>query len=92
MAKNEKMTQARVTVFPRPEILDPQGKAIAAALARLGFDQVGEVRAGKSFDIQLVGVEGAKAREMLEEMGRKLLANEVVEDFHVTLDDGGSSS
>ncbi len=45
--------KARVTVYPRAEILDPQGKAICQALGRVGFDEVRDVRAGKSFDIEL---------------------------------------
>lgn len=77
--------RARVTVYPRPEILDPQGKAIAHSLERLGFDQVSEVRAGKSFDLVLEGVEGGDARELAETMADKLLANTVVETFTVEI-------
>ncbi len=77
--------KARVTVVPRPEILDPQGKAIAGALQRLGFDQVAGVRAGKSFEVELTHRSQARARKALEEMCRKLLANPVVEDFSIEL-------
>jgi len=87
-----KSVKAHVTVVPRPEIRDPQGQAIAAALARLGFDQVAEVRAGKSFEIELTGVGSKQAKKVLEEMCRKLLANEVVEDFRIELDAGGPSA
>ena len=45
--------KARVTVYPRREILDPQGKAIRDALSRVGFAGVEDVRAGKSFEISL---------------------------------------
>ncbi len=79
----KKQIRARVTVYPRPEILDPQGKAIGDALGRLGFSQVLEVRAGKSFDIVLEGVSGDKAQELLEQMCSRLLANPVVEDFSI---------
>lgn len=77
--------RARVTVYPRPEILDPQGKAIRDALARLGFDQVLDLRAGKSFDIELAGEDAASARADLEEMCRRLLANPLVESYAVEL-------
>lgn len=77
--------RARVTVFPRREVLDPQGKAIHEALGRLGFDQVREVRAGKSFDVTLDGVDRAGADELLRRMSDQLLANPVVEDFTVEL-------
>ncbi len=77
--------RARVTVYPRPQILDPQGKAIRDALARAGFAQVEEVRAGKSFDIELSTNDEAAARSLLEEMSQKLLANPLVEDYEIAL-------
>lgn len=79
--------KATVTVYPRREILDPQGKAIRDALERLGFAGVADVRAGKSFEIELSGEDPEAAGALVEEMCRKLLANPVVEDF--TIDLGG---
>ena len=80
--------RARVTVYPRREILDPQGKAIENALRRVGFPGVQSVRAGKSFDIHL-GTDDPKAAESeLRAMCDKLLANTVVEDFQVELLNG----
>ena len=76
---------ARIIVYPRPEILDPQGKAIANAFGRLGFDAVTEVRAGKSFEISLESTDEDSAREACEQMADKLLANTVVEDFTVEI-------
>jgi len=82
--------KARVTVYPRREILDPQGKAIRNALAGIGFDQVEDVRAGKSFEIALGVDDRAAAGEMLEAMCSKLLANPVVEDYRIELlEEGG---
>lgn len=92
MGKQKKVVRARVTVYPRPEILDPQGKAIASALERLGFDQVAEVRAGKSFDVAVAGVTRKKAPELLREMCEQLLVNTVVEDFTVELLEDGEAS
>lgn len=77
--------KARVTVYPRREILDPQGKAIRDALARVGFAGVLDVRAGKSFEIQLATDDPDAATRQLTEMCEKLLANTVVEDFAVEL-------
>jgi len=77
--------KARVTVYPRPEILDPQGKAIGEALGRLGFGQVRQVRAGKSFELTLAGVDVGDAEALLRQMSERLLANTVVEDFTVEL-------
>ena len=79
---------ARVTVYPRREILDPQGKAIRDALARVGFTGVEEVRAGKSFEIRLALDDRERAEQQLREMCRKLLANTVVEDYAVEILNG----
>jgi phosphoribosylformylglycinamidine synthase len=73
--------KAKVTVFPRREVLDPQGKTIHQALQRIGFDGVTAVRAGKCFDVELATNDAAAAREVLDAMCRKLLANTVVEDY-----------
>lgn len=77
--------RARVTVYPRREILDPQGKAIRDALSRVGFPGVEDVRAGKSFEISLAGEDPEAARRELRDMCERLLANTVVEDYSVEL-------
>ena len=77
--------KATVTVYPRREILDPQGKAIRDALGRIGFEGVESVRAGKSFEIDLAGDDPTAVREQLDTMCRKLLANPVVEDYEIEL-------
>lgn len=84
--------KATVTVYPRREILDPQGKAIRDTLGRLGFEGIEDVRAGKSFEIELADGEPEAARERLDEMCRKLLANPVVEDYEIDLPSGGQSA
>nr|XP_061797920.1 phosphoribosylformylglycinamidine synthase subunit PurQ-like [Nerophis lumbriciformis] len=83
--------QARVTIYPRREILDPQGKAIGDALTRIGFDGVRAVRAGKSFEIELAAADAASAEDGLRQMCEKLLANTVVEDYSIELVDEGSN-
>ena len=67
-----------VTVMLMDGVLDPQGRAIG-----LGFAGVGDVRAGKVIELDLAETDPARARAMAEEMGRKLLANTVIESFHV---------
>ena len=74
-----------MTVYPRGEILDPQGKAIRNALHRIGFAEVSEVRAGKSFELELRGSDRDAALEQLEKMCQKLLSNPIVEDFELEL-------
>jgi len=78
--------KARVTVYPRPEVLDPQGKAIRDALLRLGFDQVEDLRAGKSFDIRFEAAGGEAAAALVREMCQKLLANPLVERYEIALE------
>ena len=80
--------KVRVTVYPREEILDPQGKAICEALGRVGFDEVEEVRAGKSFDIELRIDDRKEAEKRLNSMCESLLANTVIEDYSVHIFDG----
>ena len=78
--------KARVHVTLKPGVLDPQGKAIAGTLAALGFDGVGEVRQGKVIDLEIEGADQAEARERVEAMCRKLLANTVIEDYAIELE------
>jgi len=84
--------KARVTVYPRREILDPQGKAIRGALERIGFGEVRDVRAGKSFDIDLGVDDAQKAGERLAQMCEKLLANTVVEEYRIEILEGGGAA
>ena len=77
------MTRIIVDVMPKPEILDPQGKAISHALSELGFAGVNDVRAGKVIELELAETDPAKAKTAAEEMARKLLANTVIESFRV---------
>jgi phosphoribosylformylglycinamidine synthase PurS subunit len=73
----------RVTILPKPGVLDPQGKAIAQALAALGFSDVNDVRAGKTIMLDLAETDPVKAEAAAREMAQKLLANTVIESFTV---------
>ncbi len=75
--------RVQVRVMPKAGVLDPQGKAIAGALARLGYSGVKEVRAGKVFRIDVDAPDAAAAREAGRKMAETLLANPVMEDFEV---------
>lgn len=75
--------KVQVRVMPKAGILDPQGKAIAGALSRLGFTGVGDVRAGKVFRLDVAETDPAKAKEAAARMAGTLLANPVIEDFEV---------
>jgi phosphoribosylformylglycinamidine synthase len=72
-----------VDVMPKPEILDPQGKAVLGALPRLGFEGVTEVRQGKRFELEIDG-ELTDARLVeVEQMAETLLSNPVIEDYAI---------
>jgi len=78
--------KATVTVMLKGGVLDPQGKAIGHALNNLGFASVGEVRAGKVFELELAETDPDRARAQAEEMAHRLLANTVIESFRVSVD------
>lgn len=77
--------KARVTVTLRNGILDPQGKAIEGALKSLGLDGVNTVRQGKVFDLDLATESPEEAKALARQACEKLLANMVVENFHIDL-------
>ena len=81
------MIKARVTVTLKNGVLDPQGKAIEGALGSLGFSGVESVRQGKFFEVELAEKDPAKARAALDEMSKKLLANTVIENYAVEIDE-----
>jgi phosphoribosylformylglycinamidine synthase PurS subunit len=74
-----------VDVMPKPEILDPQGQAIVAALPALGVSGVRSVRQGKRFELDVDGDE-ASALERARDLADRLLANPVIEDFQVRIE------
>jgi phosphoribosylformylglycinamidine synthase subunit PurS len=78
--------KARVHVMPKLDVLDPQGKAVAQALTSLGFAGVADVRQGKVIDLELTETDAARARETVDAMCRKLLANTVVESYRIELE------
>jgi len=77
--------KARIVVTLKPGVLDPQGKAIQNALSALGFSGVTEVRQGKYIEVALDETDKAKARAAVKDMCEKLLANTVIENYHIEL-------
>jgi phosphoribosylformylglycinamidine synthase PurS subunit len=84
--------KARIVVRLRPGILDPQGATIRRALEGLGFPEVRDLRVGKVLDLTLDETDPVRARERLDEMCRRLLANPVVEDYTCEVLDGESGA
>ena len=75
--------RVEVRVYPREGVLDPQGKAIAAALGRLGHGSVRDVRAGKIFFLEVTGSDPKAVEADARKMAEELLANTVIEGFDV---------
>jgi phosphoribosylformylglycinamidine synthase len=75
--------KALVHVTLKPDVLDPQGKAIQKASASLGYEAIQSVRQGKLFEVELDARDLAAAQELLTELCKKLLANPVIEDFEI---------
>ena len=78
---------ARVIVTPKPVVNDPQGLTVKQGLNSLGFKEVSEVRVGKYIEVRLDAESRAEARERVEQMCRKLLANHVIEDFRFEVEE-----
>ena len=67
----------------KKDVLDPQGKVIHQAVDGMGFKNIDEVRQGKYFEIDVKENDPNKAKEIVEEMCKKLLANLVIENYKI---------
>lgn len=77
--------KARVHVTLKSGVLDPQGKAIAHALAALGFTGINDVRQGKVIELDLAERDPVRVKEIVTGMCEKLLANTVIENYAIEL-------
>ena len=73
----------KVIVTLKNGVLDPQGKAIQQTLNGMNFDNVGEVRQGKFFEIDIKEKDETKAKSLVDDMCKKLLANLIIEDYKI---------
>ncbi len=80
------MAKIVVEVMLKPEILDPQGKAVASALPRLGFTFATSVRQGKRFEIEVAGDATPAQLAEVEKAASTLLANPVIENYTVKVE------
>ena len=79
---------AKVIVTPKPVVNDPQGITVRQGLAALGFGEVSDVRVGKYIEVQLDVSSEREARDRVEAMCRKLLANHLIEDYRFEIENG----
>ena len=79
------MARVVVDVMLKPDILDPQGKAVHGALPRLGFQGVVAVRQGKRFELEIDGEASDERLAEIDEIAGTLLSNPVIEDYTVSV-------
>ena len=84
--RENEMAKIVVDVMLKPEILDPQGNAVAAALSRLGFNFAQSVRQGKRFEIEIAGAPTPAQLAEVEKAAEVLLSNPVIENFVVRVE------
>ena len=73
------------TVTLKKEVLDPQGKVVNQTLKNMGYQNIIDIRQGKYFEIELNETDKEKAKKIIEEICKKLLANVVIEDYKINL-------
>ena len=73
----------KIIVTLKNGVLDPQGKAIQQTLNGMGYNEIKDVRQGKYFDIEINEANEVKAKNKVDEMCKKLLANLVIEDYKI---------
>jgi phosphoribosylformylglycinamidine synthase len=78
--------KARVYVTLKQSVFDPQGQTIADALHSLGYTNVGDVRQGKFFELELDAPSAAQAQQIASEVANKVLANPVIESYRVEVE------
>ena len=79
--------KATIYISLKNGVLDPQGKAIENALGQLGFNGVENVRQGKMIELELADTDANQARDRLQDMCEKLLANTVIENYDIRFND-----
>jgi phosphoribosylformylglycinamidine synthase len=72
-----------VIITLKKDVLDPQGKVIHQTLGGMGFNDINEVRQGKYFEIDIKENNPKKAKDKVEDMCKKLLANLVIENYKI---------
>jgi phosphoribosylformylglycinamidine synthase subunit PurS len=79
--------RAKIFVTLKKGVLDPQGKAIHHAIQTLGYRSIADVRQGKYFELELSNtLDEAAARTEAERLAHEVLANPVIEDYHIELE------
>lgn len=76
---------AEIDILPHKELLDPQGKAVAKGLQKMGYENVQNVRIGRHIHMELEAKNKEEAAELVDAACKKLLANPIMEGYHFEL-------
>lgn len=79
---------AHINIMPLKELLDPQGKAVNSSLHNLGLSQIQNVRIGKHITLAVEAKDKAEAETLVSDACKKLLANQVMEAFDISITEG----
>lgn len=79
---------AHINIMPLKELLDPQGKAVNSSLHNLGLSQIQNVRVGKHITLAVDAKDKAEAETLVTDACKKLLANQVMEAFDISITEG----
>ena len=77
---------AHIDIMPLPKLLDPQGKAVKSTLENLGYKEITNVRIGKHIKIEINANDEESAKQIAEEISRKVLTNEIMEYFKIIIE------
>ena len=70
----------------KKDVLDPQGKVVSQTLKNMGYKNIINIKQGKFFEIELNEADKSKAKQIVDEISKKLLANVVIEDYTINLE------
>ncbi len=76
---------AEIEILPKKGLLDPQGKAVTQSMPRIGIENVAEVRVGRFITLDIEASDAQAAEETAHTAAKKLLANLIMEDYHVRI-------
>jgi phosphoribosylformylglycinamidine synthase len=78
--------RAEIDIMPQDALLDPQGKAVNSALKNIGLSEINEVRIGRHIRLLIESADKESAQEKVEEACKKMLANQIMETYHFTIE------
>ena len=78
--------RAEIDIMPQDALLDPQGKAVSSALKNIGLSEINDVRIGRHIRLLIESADKESAQVKVEEACKKMLANQIMETYHFTIE------